>query len=405
MENVLNFIKENISWIFDGIGVAIITALLGFFIKDKINKRNNNKSRDNNIQKNFDGDNTGNQELVNCPGSQPVLVQGDYYNGITESQARQVALDVFKANSIELAKTANDTAIRRAKELTEEFLQNLFNNDSNIIEKFKEPAIQSSFVTAQIEYAKTGDTVTKEMLVNALNERILSPEQTLKQKILDEAITTMSKITIDQINFLSLWFSILHKKAPVGNKLNLKDFIESRILKFYNKSFNSNQFFPHLYYTNCVKVLPAGSTFKPIEEIFKNRYSGIFSKGFTEKDFKNKVDNEIQKYGDLIITCLNDSSKLQFNAIDEYTLKLRIRELGFESKEKEILILDNQQRKDIESVKMELIELCPEIQELLELWKNESEVKALELTPVGLVIAILNYNRITGDNVDIDLFI
>lgn len=38
MENILNCIEENISWIFDGIGVAIITTLLGFFIKIKLIK-------------------------------------------------------------------------------------------------------------------------------------------------------------------------------------------------------------------------------------------------------------------------------------------------------------------------------------------------------------------------------
>lgn len=33
-------------------------------------------------------------------------------------------------------------------------------------------SMQSSFVTAQIQYAKTGDEVTKEILVTALNERV-----------------------------------------------------------------------------------------------------------------------------------------------------------------------------------------------------------------------------------------
>ena len=111
MDNIFNYIKDNISWIFDGIGVTAITILLGFFIKDKIEKRNNNKSRDNNIQKNFDGDNKENQELINCPNAQPIFIQGDYNNGITSIEARQIALDVFKANSIELSKTANDRAL------------------------------------------------------------------------------------------------------------------------------------------------------------------------------------------------------------------------------------------------------------------------------------------------------
>lgn len=405
MDNIFNYIKDNISWIFDGIGVTVITILLGFFIKDKIEKRNKNKSRDNNIQKNFDGDNKENQELINCPNAQPIFIQGDYNNGITSIEARQIALDVFKANSIELSKTANDIALGRAEELTNNFLDNLFNNNPSIIEKLKEPSMQSTFVTAQIQYAKTGDEVTKEILVTALNERVNAPEQTLKQRILDEAISTMSKITIDQINFLTLWFVILYGSKALGNKEELKQYIEENIIKFYSNNFNSNQFFSYLYYTNCVKVLPEGSTLKPIEEIFGNFYSGIFSNGFSEEEFKTKVDNEIEKYNELIIKCLNDDSKLQFNALNEKVLKGRIKELGLSNKEIEILKLAKEKQKNPQTVKKELIQICPDIKEILELWKNESDVKAIELTPVGLVIAILNYNRVTGNNIDINTFI
>ena len=50
----------------------------------------------------------------------------------------------------------------------------------------------------------------------------------------------------------------------------------------------------------------------------------------------------------------------------------------------------------------ELIKICPEIESLLTLWKDSREVKSLELTPIGMTIAILNYNRATGEDIDID---
>lgn len=336
MEKIMNFFKENMNWIFDGIGVATLTFFISFFIKEKIQKSIENKGK-NNIQKNIEGDNKGNQEIVNSPNAQPILVQGDYINGITEKDAKEVALKVFKANFMELSQTANDLAIQRAEELTNDFLGGIFKQSSEMMEKFAEPAFQYSFINAQIQYAKVGERITKEILIEALNKRITMPEQTLKQKILDETIVNISKITPAQMNFLTLWYVIIFIEEPIGNKKELGEFINNKILKFYSSDYNNNLFFQYLYYTGCAKVLSAGGTFKPIEEIFKNHYSGIFSKGFTEEEFKNKVDINIEKYNKILMKCLNDSEKLQFSTINEEFLRKIIKDFNLSESENNII--------------------------------------------------------------------
>lgn len=401
MGKIIAFLKENMNWIFDGIGVAVFTFLAGFFIKDKIEKIIKNKGK-NNIQKNIEGDNKGNQEIVNSPNSQPILVQGDYINGITEKQVKEVALEVFKANFAELSVASNNIALQRAEELTNEFLDMVFQKNSKLIEKFTEPGFQYSFINAQIQYAKTGEKITKEILIEALNKRIETPEQTLKQKIYDETIVNISKITPEQMNFLALWYVVLCKKEAVGNKEALKTFIDNKILKFYSNDYNNSQFFQYLYYTGCAKVLSEGGTFKPIEELFKNHYSGIFSKGFTEDEFKSKVDTDIEKYNKVLINCLNDSTKLQFDALNENDLRGRIKEFNITENVDKIIRLEQEKQMDVSEVRKELIKICPEIESLLTLWKDSREVKSLELTPIGMTIAILNYNRATGEDIDID---
>ena len=401
MNSIIFFLKENMNWIFDGIGVAVLTFLAGFFIKDKVEKRIKNKGK-NNLQKNIEGDNKGNQEIVNSPNSQPILVQGDYINGITEEKAKEVALEIFKANFMELSVTSNKIAIQRAEEVTNEFLARVFLNDSKLIEKFTEPGFQYSFINAQIQYARTGEKITKEILVEALNKRIKTPEQTLKQKIYDETILNISKITPEQMNFLTLWYVILYRKEAVINKEGLKTFIDNKILKFYNSDYNNRQFFQYLYYTGCAKVLSEGSTFKPIEEIFKNYYSGIFSRGFNQDEFKSKVDIDIEKYKNVLIKCLNDSTKLQFDSLNENVLRERLKDFNITENIDKIINLEKEKQMDVMEIKKELIKICPGIESLLNLWKDNREVKALELTPVGITIAILNYNRVTGEDIDID---
>ena len=200
MKMIIDFLKENMNWIFDGIGVAIFTTLAGLFLKDKIKKKINNKGK-NNIQKNIEGDNKGNQEIINSPNSQPIFVQGDYINGITEKQAKEIALEVFKANFVELSGESNNIAVKRAEELTIEFLNNVFQKNPKLIEKFIEPGFQYSFINAHIQYAKTGEKITNEILIEALNRRLETPESTLRQKIYDETILNISKIFIFNLHF------------------------------------------------------------------------------------------------------------------------------------------------------------------------------------------------------------
>ena len=91
--------------------------------------------------------------------------------GLSYSDVREVALDVFRANFFELSGIAKDTARARAEQVTEEFLSKLEKENPNGLGKANDPDFQYALFTVQREYARTGDKDLGDLLVDLLVDR------------------------------------------------------------------------------------------------------------------------------------------------------------------------------------------------------------------------------------------
>src|SRR5690606_35369925 len=127
--------------------------------------------------------------------SENVQIGGNVNIGVSASEARQIAIDVFKANFYDFSEKAAKKALERAEELTDEFIAKFYEKIPELESKLQEPSVQSSMFNTQKEYAKSGDSELKEQLLNILIERINSEERSLKQIVLDEALTILPKLT------------------------------------------------------------------------------------------------------------------------------------------------------------------------------------------------------------------
>ncbi|WP_262250451.1 LPO_1073/Vpar_1526 family protein [Parapedobacter soli] len=131
------------------------------------------------------------------------------YQGISYADAKEIALDVFSSNFIQLKNEAAEIAKQRAEEITEALLEKLIERAPDAIEEFKQPGMQDSLFTAQKEYAKSGDKELGDLLVDILVDRANSPERNMMQIILDEALKIAPKLTIEQLDTLTLSFILI----------------------------------------------------------------------------------------------------------------------------------------------------------------------------------------------------
>jgi hypothetical protein len=277
-----------------------------------------------------------------------IQVAGNLTIGVSFEDAKQIALSIFKDNFLELSEKAANTALTRTEELVNEFILTLYNENQNVIDKLKEPAIQYSLFNVQREYAKTGDIGLKEQELTLLIERISSEERSLKQIVLDEAIETLPKLSQEQLNFIcyvfvvdNLTIKLLQKESDGGEKIDTNDFLNKlgKFSDFSSKNLRQHMI-GHLQYLGCIReFVDSGKYFdSPI----------------------NTVKNLIEKH------------------------------CGYEVTDENIVSV-------LKSINTNLAKYY-------RIWNMRRE-RTIKLTTVGLVIAITHYNRQTDSNIKIDDFI
>lgn len=327
-----------------------------------------------------------------------------YNQGISYADAREIALDVYKANFIQLAQDAAVLARTRAEELTDSFLAKLNIENHDAISEMQQPGMQASLFEAQRQYAKTGDKDLEGLLVDILVERASTPERNINQIVLDESLSVASKLTTEQMDALTVNFII---SKTINNGINslerLNEYFEIYIIPFLSSLTITSSCYEHLEYAGCGSVMEASSIYN-IELLFKLRYPGLFSNGFEKERFASEI-GEISEYARLITQCLHDPEKFQISALNETVLNtILVEENIDEALHEKFISLFHSTEMNEQEIKEYIIKTKPEMQPLFDLWKNSS-ISKFSLTTVGIAIAHANFRRRTGRKLDLSIWI
>lgn len=322
-----------------------------------------------------------------------IQVKGDYNNGLSYSDARQVALDVFKANYYELSKEAMETVNSRLALITDNIIKKIYTELTDKVERLKEPSIQSSIYEVQKEYVKTGDDILGSQLTNILIERIKSTDRTLKQIALDEAIRILPKLTNEQIDMLTFSLSLvyLHRVSSIANIAVLKSLISSEITPFCHANVNKTDI-THLQSCGCLTLMPETKKFIEYEDLLGKLYPGLFNNGFTEQEAKDNISNDLSEIKKILLTCQHDPLKYQFDGMNEDVLKLLFEQHNINITLRDKIIAFNTSKKMSNGeIKQFVINDIPNGNDIFTLWDN-SNIRTNSLTPTGKVIALINFN-------------
>lgn len=400
LKQIGEIIYSNAQWIFSGIGVALISMLGGKAVAKKLRSKQKAKNQGVNISS---GNDINSENIITQTAgndSKNLNVMGDYHEGLSYKDARQVALDVFRANSSVYTEIAKKTIEERVVNITDDIFTMIYSELPDTVEKLVEPAVQDTLLKIQKEYAKNDDPALKERLIVLLKNRLKVDEKDMETIVLDEALEIVPKLTSTQLNVLSLHLTALRiSHSEVNNRDTFFNMLTSKILLFYSEDMNKTMEYAHLQYLGCIGILSEGSTYKPIEEIFRNRYAGLFSRGFSKEEFYEYMGIEIQEFQQLITICQMDREKYQFNAMNEDTLRYNIAQSGKQGYEEKILQYYKEHIMEVQEIKEDISSHVQGFESLADFWKKTSEFKSMNLTSVGIEIGLLNYNLQTGSKI------
>jgi hypothetical protein len=339
----------------------------------------------------------GGEHSTNLQGQTIVINQG-----ITYQDAKDIAVDVFKSNYLELSAKAADTARQRAEELVDDFLTEVKERNPEAINSMESPGMQYAIFTAQKEYAKTGDKDLSDMLVDILVDRAAQEERNLKQIVLDESLSIVPKLTLSQLDTLTIIFILKYSRNhQVGSVPLLKKYFEEYISPFTSLLSKENSLYQHLEFAGCGSI-SLGSV--KIEDRILKTYKGIFCKGFTKEQFE-ATGIPMDKYPSIVIQCLQDNTKFQLGAIDDEAFEQIAKEKGVDEGEiSKLKPLMNNHQMNVGETKELIMQQGDFMNILFDVWDN-SPLKNMTLTSVGIAVATANLRRKTGISVDLGIWI
>lgn len=322
--------------------------------------------------------------------------------GLSYSEVREVALDVFKANFYELSGIAKDVAKARAEQVTEDFLSKLQKENPNGLGKANDPDFQYALFTVQKEYARTGDKDLGDLLVDLLVDRSKQKQRDILQIVLNESLNTAPKLTDNQLASLAIVFLFRYtQNIGIGNHEMLGQYLDKHVAPFTSKLQKNDAGYQHLAFCGCGSI---GIGQMDLATIFGDTYQGHFLKGFEGKEIAERSVS-IANDPRVFIQCLNDPSRVQVRANNKEQLEKNLDSFNVPADDRiKILALFDLNKMTDAEIKAKCIEIRPYMADVFDIW-SDSLMKNFTLTSVGIAIGHANVKRLAGEFSNLSIWI
>lgn len=326
------------------------------------------------------------------------------HQGLTYTEAKDLIVSVVDQKLIEFKDDAAATFNKRTEEfkaLLSEKIKYLPEQDMG---KLKEPDTQIALLEAAKISGRKPDVELRNLLANLVVSRIKNDsagKEELKNIVYNEAISTVSKLTVDQLKIITLCY--LARYTSYGGIVSwdaFKNYLNTHIKPFVHFK-NTNAEFQHIEYAGCGSI---GIGSWNLVDIYRQQYSFLFS---------NLIEKA--KIEDLDLPENIKSELLRFDATeDKYFVRVKnkeelqkyLKDKGLdEEKQNQFSSLYERNIKNSGDVKKKIEEETEIGKELLELWGTKSNIPHLSLTSVGIAIAASYFEQTVGEKINIDIWI
>ena len=269
--------------------------------------------------------------------------------------------------------------------------------------KLREPDTQLILVEAAKISGRKQNEELRNLLANLVISRIKndkSGKEELKNIVYNEAISTINKITIDQLKIITLCYLLRYTSyGGIVSWNAFKSYLNTHIKPFFGFK-NTNAEFQHIEYAGCGSIGIGGWD---LLSIYKQQYSFLFL-NLVEKDqidnltLLDEIKNEI-----LVLDIKENKYFIKFKNKTEFGDYLKKKKIDEEITTKLVSIYENH-IKNNDDIKKKIVKDTDIGRELLDLWEK-SNLKHLSLTSVGIAIGASYFEQVTGEKIDIGIWI
>jgi len=228
---------------------------------------------------------------------------------------KKFLLEFAKENMLSYRDVAKNLTDSRINEFNEDFLSEQITNNPQGLREFGQPLFQDALFTAQKQFAMTGDKDLEEILIDILVDLTRHPNRSIRQIVLKEAGFVASKLTLSELDILTLNFLIINVKIKTVKTLeDFKNYIDNILTPFALNLTSKTTSYNYLEFLGCGhirgRIDKMGYGFKSTNVITKFwlEYSLLFFIGFTEKEFIEEV-GDVSKFSWLLMPNLHDHTK------------------------------------------------------------------------------------------------
>ena len=317
-----------------------------------------------------------------------------HLHGLTLAEAKEVAIDVFKANALELRGIAQAVALFRAEEITNEFLNKVSTENPTSAGSLADPDMQYILFEAQKEYARSGEEDLKEALIDLLAKRAVQTERDLRTLALNEAIVSAPKLTERHRRAVAWVFYLVYTRdTGSGNPDAFYAALDEVTEALGSNVPERRAEYQHLEYVGVGAVSINEASFGAV--VYSGS-EGLFTKGFSEESVDGDLLTRLRG-ANLLLRCLRNPENLQLNHLAAEDLPNRVKEAGLEGDLEMIRPLMSSGRMSEDEIAAEAVARIPKLAPLKEVWDSSTGgLRNLTLTSVGLALGHTYWSRLTG---------
>lgn len=353
---------------------------------------------------------TSDQSQNVSEGAYAIQAGGSVTVGMSKADVQAVMQEVLK-RAIEYSAEADAKAVARIAELKEELLQ-CFADGRADSEAIKEPDFQHTLREAHNAYARSGDSVVRENLVDIISRRSKCGQGTLEALALNDAATRAANLTSSEFAALTVIYLIRYTINPrVVTFEAFGGYLRSQLLPFINFLPQGNASFWHMS-SQSVGSQEIGEV--SFRANLMSKYGGVLGKGLPKEVVYQKNKGKEHLLLHIMTQSQRDKNCIRPNAMnkDKFIENFKGKYVAGEVmrgslSEAELTIIWNDYEATIpqgDDFRSLLEDACQGMGVLMDRWENTS-LKSFSLNSAGIAIAHANAVRVVNFDAPLSVWI